>query len=187
MLRLLGMSVLLLIVWIQAPAAELAENKNLFFIKRSKNINEVHYDALVENCIWQTPEINAYWRRLEEGPDVVRNFGFVAKLAYGFDVDRASDTEIRISLKALPDRLVTARLTKSGVDGCKVSTIARINDEIAEVNAVYVFADGLDVQYVDILGVSQGKRVFERIIKTEQGEEATLPPESSRWTSGASQ
>ena len=103
-----------------AWAGDLAQSPNLFFIKRNKNANEVHYDARVHDCKWLRPELDSYWRELNRGQDVYAPVKFYEEPAYGFDVDRVSDTEIRISFNALPGRLVTARLVPMSDKGCMV-------------------------------------------------------------------
>lgn len=181
----------------QAPAADLANNENLFFIKRNKNANEVHYDARVENCAWSQPdEVDYYWRDLEEGANVTNEIMFWEPPAYGFKTDRLSDSEITIRLNALPEKEVAARLSKTEDGGCNVSTTIEIRDKLAEISSVYVHAEektflgvpyGATVHYILILGYSQdGQPVFERIIKSDQGAKlSSSPPDESHWQSGA--
>jgi len=175
-----------------ALAGDLALSPNLFFIKRNKNANEVHYDARVQDCKWLRPELESYWRELKEGPDVYVPVKLYEQLAYGYVVDRVSDTEIRISLKALPGRFITARLTPMNDKGCDVAVGIKVNGKPAELSGVYVYAtEGLFgrmpiVRFIDILALEGGHPVFERV-RTEAGSNTQAPdPDPSRWRSGAS-
>lgn len=174
------------------PAADRDTSKNLFFIKRSKNANEVHYDARVQNCGWRKPEVDYYWRELEDGPQVYKPILFFEKAAYGFDVDRLSNSEITIRLKAFPERAITARLSQRTGGRCRVSTTIEIRGRTTELCAVYVYAEENfigwpTVHYIDILGYSEDRQpVFERIPKTYRGREfLSSPPDDTRWKSGA--
>lgn len=173
-------------------AGDLAQSPNLFFIKRNKNANEVHYDARVHDCKWQRPELDSYWRELNKGQDVYVPVRFYEEPAYGFDVNRVSDTEIRISFKALPGRLVTARLVPTSDKGCTVAVGVDVNGKPAELSAIYVYAtEGLfglmpTVRFIDIMAFEGGRPVFERV-RTEAGTNTQAPdPDPSRWRSGAS-
>ena len=179
-----------------ATSADVINGENLFFIKRSKNANEVHYDARVENCLWSKTEVDYYWRDLEQGLDVTSEIMPWEPPAYGFEVKRLSDSEIAIILNALPDKKITARLSKTEEDGCRVSKTIEISGKSAELRSVYVDARekkflgipyGATVHYIDILGISKdGEFVFERIIRTEEGKKrGTSRPDVSLWSSGA--
>lgn len=174
-----------------ALAGDLAESENLFFIKRSKNANEVHYDARVENCIWRKPEVDSYWRDLAVGPRAYDEIKFYENDAYGFSVDRLSNTEITIRLRPLPGRAINARLSRTAGGGCRVSTTINIGGETTEFRSVYVYATenaiGFPtVHYIEILGTREGQPVFERIAKTaEGGKLGASKPDASHWRSGA--
>lgn len=167
--------------------------ENLFFIKRSKNANEVHYDARIAGCAWdhESP-VDHYWRDLAVGPDVYSPVRFFEGPAYGLKTQRHSDTEVSIRLKALPDRPVEARLER-GTDGeCRVIPTTEIDGREATLSSVYVYAtEGVlwpRVHYVDILGYNEsGEPVYERIARTRKGERMTDPPDPTHWHSGAPQ
>ncbi len=175
-----------------APAAELSDDKNLFFIKRSKNTNEVHYDARVRDCRWRKEAIDSYWRMLAEGPDVYEEIAFYEESAYGFDVERLSNTQIRVRLKALPEREITVRLSRTAGEQCKPEATIELRGQSVELRSVYVFATENavgwpKVHYINILGYSKdGRPVFERIAKTKRGRKlGASPPHESQWQSGA--
>jgi hypothetical protein len=191
----LSVSVFILVFLLAATAAQtgdLAISENLFFIKRSKNANEVHYDARVENCVWSQPEVDYYWRELKDGPKVYKPILFFEIPAYGFEVERLSKSEIALRLKAFPKRAIKARLSQNEKDECSVSVTMEIHGKIAKLRSVYVYAEENfigwpTVHYIDILGYSEeGQHVFERIPKTDRGREMlSSSPDDSRWKSGA--
>jgi hypothetical protein len=173
-------------------AGDLIGGNNLFFIKRNKNANEVHYDARVQDCTWGDPAVDYYWRDLEEGPKVTSEIMPWEPPAYGFKVRRVSDEEITIQLNALPQKKLVARIAKTADGDCGISTTVQIHGEPAEFASVYVHAtENLfgwpKVDYIDVLGYSEeGHPVYEGIAKTEEGERlAALPRKPSLWKSGA--
>ena len=112
--------------------------------------------------------------------------------AYGFDIERDSDSAITIRLKALPEQPITARLTPTEGGGCSVSVRTDINGNDVEFRSVYVFAKknliGFPtVHYIEILGYSDdGERVWERIPQTRKGRKMDAPrPGDILWESGA--
>ncbi len=184
---------------IPASAAGLVPGVNLFFIKRSLNANEVHYDAVVdtEDCSWVAPYVESYWRELQTGPKEYSQIQFWEARAYGIEVDRISDRVIEIRLRPLVsanvDRPVTARLTPTDA-GCSVTTTVTINGAEAEFQAAYIkvadsWLPGFD--YFDILGYVKGKkgsgdendRVYERFVK-KQGAVFGDAPRPVFWQSG---
>ena len=136
-----------------------------------------------------------YWRDLQQGPNVTSKIMPWEPPAYGFDVNRSSDSEITIRLKALPNKQITARLSKTVNGGCTVSTAIEIGGKPAELRSVYVNAEektilgipyGATVHYVDILGYAEGgKPVFERVARTDRGRKPGTAPDPPLWQSGA--
>jgi len=173
-----------------ASASDDVKSENLFFIKRSKNTNEVHYDAQVENCTWRRPEVAYYWRELEAGPHTYASIQLWEVGAYGFDIDRVSDSEIRLRLKALPDRPIRVVLARTEANGCTVSTTTRINGGNHKLRAVYVYAEENwigwpTVHYIDILGHAGSDPVFETVHMPGSRMKRATHPEASLWHSGA--
>ena len=172
---------------------------NLFFVKRSKNANEVHYDAVLdaERCVWVAPHVHSYWRNLEEGPEVHSKIQFWEPPAYGFEVDPIDDRAIEIRLRPLEsrkiDRPITARLAPAG-DGCRVTTTIAIDGAQAEFQAAFIkVAFGWPpYDYFDILGYVNGEmdsacapdRVYERFVR-DLGETFAEEPLPGHWRSGA--
>lgn len=185
---------------IPAIASEpMADAINLFFVKRSKNANEVHYDAVfdAENCTWVEPHVHSYWRNLEEGPDDYSKIQIWEPPAYGYDVAPIDDRAIEIRLRPLEsakiDRPVTARLAPAD-DGCVVTTTIAIGGVETEFQAAFIkVAFGWPpYDYFDILGYVDGKkgsgcareRVYERFVK-DDGEAFAERPLPEYWRSGA--
>jgi hypothetical protein len=75
--------------------------QQLFFIQRSKNANEVHYDARVAagGGLAKDP-IDAYWLR-KAGDGSRAPIGMLQKIAYGYDVDPADGGTYTMKLTAL--------------------------------------------------------------------------------------
>lgn len=170
-------------------AADEAGSQQSFFIKRNKNSNEVHYDAVIDACRWGDPAVDYYWRELEKGPRVIVDIGFRELPACGFSVDRQSDSEIRMTLNALPDRPISARLAPDATGQCRLAVTTRIDGAPQRLAAVHVHAQenwiGLPtVHSIDILGRADGQPVFERV-RTAAGRSAGNAAPASLWTSGA--
>ena len=182
-----------------ATAGDLAPGVNLFFIKRSLNANEVHYDAVVdmERCVWKPPYVDSYWRDLEKGADVYSEIKFWEHGAYGFKITASSDTVIEIRLEALEsdniDRPIIARLSKAAT-GCSISMAIAIGGTEAEFQSAFIkVSDSFFPSYVyfDILGYRKGKkgstieadRVFERFEK-DKSRNSTEKAIAERWKSG---
>jgi len=182
-----------------ATAGNLDPGVNLFFVKRSNNINEVHYDAVVDRdlCIWKDPYVDYYWRDLAEGDFVYNRIMPWEPPAYGFDVVSRNDTEIEIRLRPFEsadiDRPITARLSKTDT-GCRIWTTITICDTVAEFQSAYIKVAGFlnwSYAYFDILGYKTGKRgskpetdrLAERFEKNDKLR-CTDRVKATRWQSG---
>lgn len=189
----------MLMVITAATAGDLDPGVNLFFVKRSLNINEVHYDAVVDRdrCVWKDPYVNYYWRDLKEGDLVYNEMQPWEYFAYGFKVTPMSDTEIEIRLvpfeSADIERPIAARLSKTDT-GCSISTTITICDTVAEFQSAYIEVAGLlnwSYAYFDILGYKTGKRgsqletdrLAERYEKNDELR-CVDKVKSNRWRSG---
>lgn len=151
--------------------AIVAESRlNLFYIKRNKNRNEVHYAVRYDekSCkpIGAEP-VYGYWRVLEEGPDVYEPIGRFERIAYGIQSQEIKGNDLVIQLKAFPDRAI--RIAFDAAMGCKITPFLPINGQEAMLKFISVFAEeGLikpTVKYVDINGVKGSANVTERINK----------------------
>ena len=190
--RILSVTLVLLLTTFAAAAGDLATSENLFFIKRSKNANEVHYDARTKSCAWSRPEVDSYWRDVADGPDDYEEIKWFEDRAYGFEVERSSNSAITIRLKALPEQAISARLSPAEGGDCAVSVTTKINGEDAELRSVYVYATANAigfpaVHYIEILGYSgDAEPVWQRLPQSKKGRKMDVPrPDDSRWKSGA--
>ena len=173
---------------------------NLFFISPSKNCNEVHYDAVIDDCRFADPPVRAYWREFEDGPDVRSEILFYEQLAYGYDVERLSDTRIKVRLRQLPDRTIHATLLATE-RGCELTTRVGVEDgRIADRDAgpsrrarwarlhhVYVSITerGLNpiprVDYIDIHGITgDADAIVERVLGSAPGRRMGGPDAMTR-------
>src|SRR5262249_38306552 len=136
-----------------------------FFIQRSKNKNEIHYDARLTANGGLDPKdpVDAYWLRLasdgSRGPITL-----FQKVAYGYDVEPTKDGTYKMRLTALKKR----PLLLVHVNG-KWRAQAVIGSKQAYLHHLYVATDesGLipSVRYIDVFGeeVATGKAIQERI------------------------
>ena len=149
-----------------AQADDVTFNK-LFFIQRSKNANEVHYDARVQKDGGLDPKepMVGYW--INKAEDNSRKpISLVQKIAYGYDCDANGDGTWSLKLKAFKERPMTIRKANGRY---RVQTT--IAGKAAYMNRLYVATDESGVMpkvlYVDVFGeeVNGGAAVQEHIVK----------------------
>jgi hypothetical protein len=149
------------VAWAQVTADK------LFFIQRSKNANEVHYDARVtkEGTLDPKDPVEGYWLNKTEG-GTRSSITLLQKIAYGYDVDPAANGTWRMKLKAFPDR----PLTLLRVNNRWRAQVA-ISGKQSYMTKLYVATDESGIMpkvlYVDIFGeeVGSGAAVQEHIVK----------------------
>jgi hypothetical protein len=146
--------------------AQLTAEK-LFFIQRSKNANEVHYDARVtkDGTLDAKDPVEGYW--LNKAEDGSRSsITVLQKIAYGFDVEPNGNGTWKMKLKAFSERPLT--LIRVGGRWRGQTTIA---GKPAYMTKLYVKTDESGVMpkvlYVDLFGeeVGSGAAVQEHIVK----------------------
>jgi len=150
-------------------AALFAEARlNLFFIKRNKNRNEVHYAIRYDEKTCKPIDdesLIGYWQMLEKGPNIFEPIGRLERMAYGIKSQEISGNDLIVQLKAFPDRTIRITFTASG--RCKIVPLIAINGQDAALKFISVFAEeGIikpTVKYVDISGSRGGAVVTERI------------------------
>lgn len=141
----------------------------LFFIQRSKNSNEVHYELQHEpDCsVKKSEPVRGYWQELEKGPNIVSDITVFEQPAYGVSDQKVEGEWVYFKMKAIPERDFKAKVIKK--DGtCLVEAFTTINKEPSVLKKIYIFAvEGFirpKVKYIDLFGVSNdGKEVKERI------------------------
>ena len=153
---------------ISAFAEDKATYEKLFFIQRSKNANEVHYDARLGkdgNLDSDKPVVGYWWNKAEDGSR--SSISLMQRIAYGFDVDPNGDGTYTMKLKAFKDRPL---MLLKGKDGHWHGQVT-IGGKQAYLNKLYVATDesGMmpKVLYVDLHGteVATGAAVTEHIVK----------------------
>jgi hypothetical protein len=157
-----------LVLALSVTATALAQStQKLFFIQRSKNANEVHYDARVtaSGALQAKDPIDAYWlRKAQDGSRA--SIGMLQKIAYGYDVEPAEAGTYTMKLTALKER----PLTLLQVNG-RWRARASIGGKQGYLNRVYIATDESGVfpkvLYVDVFGedVSTGNAITEHLVK----------------------
>jgi hypothetical protein len=150
-----------------AATALAQRSEKLFFIQRSKNANEVHYDARVtkSGALQAKDPVDAYW--LRKAADGSRDsISMLQKIAYGFDVEPAEAGTHTMRLTALKER----PLTLLQVNGrWRARTL--IGGKQAYLSRLYIATDESGVfpkvLYVDIFGeeVGTGAAIKEHLVK----------------------
>jgi hypothetical protein len=140
----------------------------LFFIQRSKNANEVHYDARVMkdgNLDPKDPMVG-YW--INKAEDNSRKpISLIQKVAYGYSIEQTKDGKSwSLKLKAFPDRAMWV-VKANG----KWQVQTTISGKQSYLRKLYVATDESGVMpkvlYVDVFGeeVNGGAAVTEHIVK----------------------
>jgi hypothetical protein len=164
----IGGSSMLAVALLGAVPAFAQSVDKLFFIQRSKNANEVHYDARVtkDGALDPKDPVDGYWwNKAEDGSR--KPISLIQRIAYGFDVSAvASNGTHTMKLKAFPDR----PLTLIRVNGRWRAQVT-IAGKQAYMTKLYVATDESGVMpkvlYVDVFGedVGSGAAVQEHIKK----------------------
>jgi hypothetical protein len=163
---LLACSALPLVLLAAAPALGQSVDK-LFFIQRSKNANEVHYDARVtkDGSLDPKTPVEGYW--LNKAEDGSRNpISLLQRIAYGFDVDPAAGGTYTMKLKAFGDRPLTLLRV-----GGRWRAQTTISGKPAYMTRLYVATDESGIMpkvlYVDVFGeeVGSAKAIQEHLVK----------------------
>jgi Domain of unknown function (DUF4833) len=157
----------LALVALTAFSAFAQGSQKLFFIQRSKNANEVHYDARLKSDGAIDPEnpVEGYW--LNKASDGSRSgISLMQRVAYGFDVEATGNGTYALTLKAFKERPMW--IVKAGGRYRVQTTIA---GKQAYMDHLYVATDesGLipKVLYVDVFGeeMAGGAAIQEHIVK----------------------
>jgi hypothetical protein len=147
--------------------ADPAVYDKLFFIQRSKNANEVHYDARVNGdgtLDGKEPVVGYWWNKAEDGSR--KSISLIQRIAYGYDVDPGPNGTWVMKLKALSDR----PLTLLRVNGHWRAQVP-IGGKPSYMNRIYVATDESGVfpkvLYVDVFGeeIGSGKPIQEHLVK----------------------
>lgn len=152
---------------VPAVADDITYDK-LFFIQRSKNANEVHYDARVQRDGALDPKepMVGYW--LNKAEDGSRSsITMMQKIAYGYSVEKTPKGAWALKLKAFKERDMWIVKANNG----KWRVLTTISGKQAYMSRLYVATDESGVipkvLYVDVFGeeTANGKAVKEHIAK----------------------
>jgi hypothetical protein len=141
--------------------------QKLFFIQRSKNANEVHYDAKVtkDGSLDPKDPVVGYW--LNKATDNSReSIGLLQKIAYGWDTEPGPNGTWSLKLKAFKERPMSIVKTSG-----KWRVQTSIAGKQAFLSRLYVATDESGampkVLYVDVFGeeCDGGKSVQEHLVK----------------------
>lgn len=150
-------------------ASQAADPLQLFYIQRSKNKNEVHYELLInEGCtpLAKNP-VHGYWQDLEKGPNVRSEIGTFEYIAYGISDQKIEGDWIHFKMKAIENKNFKAKITnKEGKCTAQAWTIFKGQEGVLK--KVYIFAvEGMikpTVKYIDLFGVlPNGEATQERM------------------------
>src|SRR6266699_4871534 len=109
-MKMRGMLLLLLLL---LPLPAWSKDLPLFFIQRSKNANEVHYQLRVDDrCrIASDTPVSAFWKLLEASPDKTASLSVFDQMAYGVEQQRVANNGVSFHLKALDQKSIKASVT----------------------------------------------------------------------------
>jgi hypothetical protein len=142
--------------------------QKLFFIQRSKNADEAHYDARVRTDGSLDPKdpVDSYW--LNKGTDNGRRASITLfqKIAYGYDTEPTGNGTFALKLRAFKERPMWI---VNGKGRWRVQTT--IAGKQAYMDRIYVATDESGVMpkvlYVDVFGedMTTGAALNEHIVK----------------------
>ncbi len=157
-MKMRGMLLLLLLL---LPLPAWSKDLPLFFIQRSKNANEVHYQLRVDDrCrIASDTPVSAFWKLLEASPDKTASLSVFDQMAYGVEQQRVANNGVSFHLKALDQKSIKASVTAPPQMGtCSAIAQTEIQGHWAVLERIYVQTEegGLKpkVIYVDVFGKS---------------------------------
>jgi hypothetical protein len=143
-------------------------SQTLFFIQRSKNADEAHYDARVRGDGSLDPKdpVDSYW--LNKGTDGGRRASITLfqKIAYGFDTEPTGNGTYWLKLKAFKERPMWIVSAKGR---WRVQTT--IAGKQAYMDRIYVATDESGIMprvlFVDVFGedMATGAALTEHIVK----------------------
>jgi hypothetical protein len=153
-----------------AVSALASTSEALFFIQRSKNAAEVHYDARVnvDGTLDAKNPVDGYWfNRHADGSTSRNEISFLQKIAYGYDTEPTGNGTYAFKLKAFHERPMW--LVKINGHWVVQTTIA---GKQAYMKRLYVATDESGVipkvLYVDVFGedAASGAALTEHIVKS---------------------
>jgi hypothetical protein len=143
------------------PLPAWSKDVPLFFIQRSTNRNEVHYQLRVDDrChIVADKPVSGFWKRWEKNPMSIDPLTVLDQIAYGIVQQTVQDNWVSFSLKALEQKRIKASVTATPQPGaCSPIVHTEIQGQWAALERIYVqVEEGFikpKVVYVDVFGKS---------------------------------
>ncbi len=143
--------------------------ESLFIIQRSKNADEVHYDARVnaDGSLEPGGPVDGYfWNKNPNGSWVRADLTLIQKMAYGWSTEPTGNGTYALKLRAFKDRPMW--VVKSGARWRLQTTIA---GKSAYMTKLYVATDESGIMpkvlYVDVYGedAATGAALTEHLVK----------------------
>jgi len=150
-----------------APAHAERTIASVLLVSKSENKNQVHYGIhLDDSCALSgnTP-VYAYWRMLEKGPNATEPLLEREQRAYGIERQDVRGDVVRLTLRALPSRPITVRVTRESDGTCNASVVTAIGGRPARLFNIHVALGFLRVDHLLLTGWSErdGHVVSERL------------------------
>jgi len=139
---------------VAAAAVPAGEIPSAFSISKSSNKNQVHYAVEVDSACAPAgaAPVKPYWRMLERSPDATEPLLDREQRAYGIASQAVEGDQVRMVLRALPDRPVTIRTARAADGTCTATSTMAIGSSTLRLYDIYVKQSLFGVDYVLLTG-----------------------------------
>jgi Domain of unknown function (DUF4833) len=146
---------------VAAAAVPAGEITSAFSIAKSSNRNQVHYAVEVDGACAPTgaAPVKPYWRMLERSPDATEPLLDREQRAYGIASQAVEGSQVRLVLRALPDRPVTIRTARAADGTCAATSTMAIGSSTLRLYDIYVKQSLFGVDYILLTGWSDSGAV----------------------------
>jgi hypothetical protein len=131
---------------------------SVMFVSKSENRNQVHYGVhLDDTCAFVgNAPVYPYWRMFERGPTVIEPLLDKEQRAYGIERQEVQGDTVRVSLRALPGRIVSIRVSRAADGACHAVAETTISGHAARLFNVHVALGFLRVDHLLVQGWAEG-------------------------------
>jgi hypothetical protein len=156
-LRAASIAALLGAMLVVGPARAERTVSSVMFVSKSENKNQVHYGVhLADDCTFAgNAPVYAYWRMLEKGPMATEPLLDREQKAYGIERQDVHGDTARVTLHALPGRVITVRVGRAADGTCGATAETTIGGHAARLFNVHVALGFLHVDHLLIQGWAQ--------------------------------
>ena len=139
---------------VAAAADPVGEVPSAFSIAKSSNKNQVHYAVEVDGACAPAgaAPVRPYWRMLEKSPDATEPLLDREQRAYGIARQDVEGSQVRVVLRALPDRPVTIHTSRAADGTCSATSTMSIGNSALRLYDIYVKQSLFGVDYVLLTG-----------------------------------